>query len=78
MGLFSWMRGKPAPKKAMPAAPAKSGGRAREELIRKAVQIHAEKRRDFDKLDPGLRDTLRRQAMGQAMGKKNPDDGTNA
>ncbi|MFZ0693456.1 MAG: hypothetical protein WAN51_04775 [Alphaproteobacteria bacterium] len=74
MGLFSWLRGKPAPKKPAPAAPAnkagaKKAGESRDELIRKAAQIHAEKRKEFDNLDPAVREKLLRQAMG----KKDPD-----
>lgn len=72
MGIFSWLRGKPAlAKKAKPAAPAKSGGESREELIRKAMQIRDAKKREFDKLDPAVREKLLRQATG----KKGPDDG---
>ena len=74
MGLFSFFRGKPAakPKAAKAAAPAQGGGASREELIRKALQIREEKKREFDKLDPAVREKLLRQAMG----KKDPDDGT--
>ncbi len=72
MGIFSWLRGKPAPaKKAKGATPAKSGGESREELIRKAMQIRDEKKREFDKLDPATREKLLRQAMG----KKGSDGG---
>lgn len=76
MGLFSFFRGKPAakPKTAKPAASAQPGGASREELIRKALQIREEKKREFDKLDPAVREKLLRQAMG----KKDPDDGTKA
>jgi len=74
MGLFSWLRGKPAPKKTASAAPktapAQKAGESREELIRKATQIHAEKRKEFDKLDPETRERL----LHQAMGKKDPQD----
>lgn len=70
MGFFSWLRGKPAPKKPAKAAPAKKTGETREELIRRASQIHAEKRKEFDKLDPEVREKLLRRAMG----KKDPDD----
>ena len=70
MGLFSWLRGKPAPKKPAKAAPVKKAAESREELIRRASQIHAEKRKEFDKLDPETRERLLRQAMG----KKGPQD----
>ena len=69
MGLFSWLRRKPAPKKPAAAAPAKTAAESRDELIRKAAQIHAEKRKEFDKLDPAVREKLLRQAMA----KKDPD-----
>ena len=70
MGLFSWLRRKPAPKKPAPATPAKTAAESRDELIRKAAQIHAEKHKEFDKLDPTVREKLLRQALA----KKNPDD----
>ena len=76
MGLFSFFRGKPQakPKSAKAAAPARPGGASREELIRQALRIREEKKREFDKLDPAVREKLLRQARGE----KDPDDGTKA
>lgn len=84
MGFFSWLMGKPAQKpgtkagaKKTAAKPAAAQGRftakaeSREELIRRATQIHAEKRREFEKLDPEVREKLLRQAI-----PKKPDSGS--
>lgn len=58
MGFMSWLLGKPAAK---PGAKKET----REELIRRAMQIRAEKQKEFDKLDPETRARLLRQAMGK-------------
>jgi hypothetical protein len=70
MGLFSWLRGKPAGKPGNKPAARKPAGPSREELIANALNIRAEKKKEFDKLDPEVRVRLLRQAMG----KTEPDD----
>ncbi len=63
MGFMSWLLGKPAVK----PGPKRAAGKpaSREELIRQAMKIRAEKRKEFDKLDPETRARLLRQAMGK-------------
>jgi hypothetical protein len=79
MGIFSWLKGGKAPKKTGAAKPAPgkaaakpvaASSQSREELIRNALKIREEKKREFDKLDPEVREKLLRQAMG----KKNEED----
>jgi hypothetical protein len=68
MGLFSWLRGKPA---AIPDGKAAKTGESREVLIRRAMEVRAAKQKEFDQLDPGVRARL----IGRAMGKSDPGDG---
>ena len=70
MGLFSWLLGMPAKKPGQKPAARKSAAQSREELIANALNIRAEKKKEFDKLDPEVRARLLRQAMGKAE----PDD----
>ena len=61
MGLLSWLLGMPEKPSEKPAAKTES----REELIRRAMKIRAQKQKEFDKLDPETRARLLRQAMGK-------------
>jgi hypothetical protein len=58
--------------KSKPGNQPKSGigaPKSREELIRKALEIRAEKKKVFDKLDPEVRERLLKQAMGKKSDK---------
>lgn len=63
MGFISWLLGKPTVRPGPDTAAEKT--QSREELIQHAMNIRAQKQKEFDKLDPETRLRLLRQAMGK-------------